>query len=88
METGMRDDQTDLEHERQGQPEQPPRRGGKPAKDHAATQEPLLGNVREKVPAEQQLERGPDENPLSQTVREGGRADAGSGRQRGTDGKS
>lgn len=67
----MDDDRINPEQERHVQPEQPPRR--ERATGHAAEQEPLLGNVRKSVPAEEQLERGPDENPLSETVREGGR---------------
>jgi hypothetical protein len=65
------DDQTNPEQERHVQPDQPPRR--KPPTGHAASQEPLLGNVEAVVPEEEQLERGPDENPLSETVRKGGR---------------
>lgn len=69
----MQDHHPDDEHARQGQPAQPPRRDRSPAMGHAASQEPLLGNVRDSVPAAEQLPRGPDENPLSETVRKGGR---------------
>lgn len=67
----MEDDSVNPQQERHVQPDQPPRRDR--TAGHAASQEPLLSNVKASVPKREQLESGPDENPISETVREGGR---------------